>query len=57
VLLGLGGGIGFIYWYVKRMPAPFINTKYGKGCESILKRKRGEKENSYPLCTTKTKND
>ena len=31
MLLGLGGGVGFIYWYMKLMPAPFIGTRYGKG--------------------------
>lgn len=31
MLLGLGGGIGFIYWYMKRMPAPFIGARHGKG--------------------------
>ena len=31
MLLGLGGGIGFIYWYMKMMPSPFIGTRYGKG--------------------------
>ena len=24
MLLGLGGGLGFIYWYMKMMPTPFI---------------------------------
>jgi len=33
MLLGLGGGIGFIYWYVKLMPSPFVGTRYGKGTE------------------------
>ena len=31
MLFGLGGGIGFIYWYTKMMPSPFIGTRYGKG--------------------------
>jgi hypothetical protein len=30
MLLGLGGGIGFIYWYMKLMLAPFVGTRYGK---------------------------
>ncbi len=30
MLFGLGGGVGFIYWYMKRMNAPFIGTRYGK---------------------------
>jgi len=30
MLFGLGGGVGFIYWYVKTMPAPFVGTRYGK---------------------------
>lgn len=33
MLLGLGGGIGFIYWYIKMMPSPFIGTRYGKGAD------------------------
>ncbi len=41
MLLGLGGGVGFIYWYMKQMPSPFIGTRYGKGTdfpENICKR-------------------
>jgi hypothetical protein len=30
MLLGLGGGIGFIYWYIKFMPAPFIGGRNAK---------------------------
>ena len=30
MLLGIGGGIGFIYWSMKRMPAPFIGGQNGK---------------------------
>ena len=30
MLFGLGGGVGFIYWYTKMMPSPFIGTRYGK---------------------------
>jgi len=33
MLLGLGGGIGFIYWYMKMMPSPFIGARYGKGAD------------------------
>lgn len=36
MLFGLGGGIGFIYWYMKLMPAPFIGTRYGKGIEPLI---------------------
>jgi hypothetical protein len=34
MLLGLGGGIGFIYWYMKSMPAPFVGGRSG-GRESF----------------------
>ena len=30
MLLGLGGGIGFIYWYTKMMPSPFVGGRNGK---------------------------
>ena len=33
MLLGLGGGIGFIYWYAKMMPSPFVGGRYGKGTD------------------------
>ena len=33
MLLGLGGGVGFIYWYMKSMPSPFIGGRYGKGTD------------------------
>ncbi len=36
MLFGLGGGVGFIYWYLKLMPAPFIGTRYGKGVEPLI---------------------
>lgn len=36
MLLGLGGGVGFIYWYMKLMPSPFIGTRYGKVDEFLL---------------------
>jgi len=31
MLLGLGGGIGFIYWHMKNMPSPFVGGRSGKG--------------------------
>lgn len=33
MLLGLGGGIGFIYWYTKMMPSPFVGGRSGKGTD------------------------
>jgi len=36
MLFGLGGGVGFIYWYMKSMPAPFVGTRYGKVEEFLL---------------------
>lgn len=36
MLLGLGGGIGFIYWYMKQMPAPFVGGRYGGRNEEFL---------------------
>jgi len=33
MFLGLGGGIGFIYWHMKMMPSPFIGTRYGKSTD------------------------
>ena len=33
MLLGLSGGIGFIYWYMKLMPSPFVGGRYGKGID------------------------
>jgi hypothetical protein len=44
MLLGLGGGIGFIYWYMKTMPSPFIGTRYVKGTDfptNICRRNEG----------------
>jgi hypothetical protein len=35
MLLGLGGGIGFIYWYMKGMPAPFVGSRSGKGNDFV----------------------
>lgn len=36
MLFGLGGGVGFIYWYMKMMPAPFVGGRYGKGDEPLI---------------------
>ena len=33
MLFGLGGGVGFIYWYMKMMPGPFIGGRGGKVVE------------------------
>jgi hypothetical protein len=44
MLLGLGGGIGYIYWYMKTMPSPFIGTRYVKGTDfptNICRRNEG----------------
>lgn len=37
MLLGLGGGIGFIYWYAKNMNAPFIGTRGAKSDDFFTK--------------------
>jgi len=37
MLLGLGGGPGFIYWHMKGMPWPFIGARNGKVAEFALK--------------------
>jgi len=36
MLLGLGGGVGFIYWYTKVMPSPFVGGRSGKGTDFPL---------------------
>jgi hypothetical protein len=36
MLFGLGGGIGFIYWYMNRMPAPFVGSRGGKGDDFLV---------------------
>ena len=36
MLFGLGGGVGFIYWYMKSMASPFVGTRYGKVEEFLL---------------------
>ncbi len=36
MLLGLGGGLGFIYWYMKKMPAPFIGGRTGGQNEEFM---------------------
>ncbi len=33
MLFGLSGGIGFIYWYVKMMPSPFVGGRGAKGAD------------------------
>ena len=35
MLLGLGGGIGFIYWHMKGMPAPFVGGRSGKDTDFV----------------------
>lgn len=35
MLFGLGGGIGFLYWYMKTLPAPFVGSRYGKVAEFL----------------------
>lgn len=37
MLLGLGGGVGFIYWYMKLMQAPLIGTRTGGKDNLFLK--------------------
>ncbi|MEW6555909.1 MAG: BtrH N-terminal domain-containing protein [Elusimicrobiota bacterium] len=38
MLFGLGGGVGFIYWYIKFfMPYPFIGTRNSKVDEFVIK--------------------
>jgi len=37
MLLGLGGGIGFMYWYIKLMPAPFIGGRFSGKDEIFLR--------------------
>ncbi|MBU7015581.1 MAG: BtrH N-terminal domain-containing protein, partial [Theionarchaea archaeon] len=36
MLLGLGGGLGFIYWYMKQMPAPFVGGRSGSRNEEFM---------------------
>jgi hypothetical protein len=35
MVFGLSGGLSFIYWYGKGMPAPFVGGRYGKGNDPI----------------------
>jgi len=35
MLFGLGGGIGFIYWYMRTMPAPFVGGRHGKATDFL----------------------
>ncbi|MBI5573709.1 MAG: BtrH N-terminal domain-containing protein [Elusimicrobia bacterium] len=37
MLFGLGGGVGFIYWHTKKMPAPFIGCRNSKVDEFVVK--------------------
>ena len=37
ILFGLGGGLGFIYWYVKSMPSPFIGGRTGGKDELFIR--------------------
>jgi len=37
MMLGLGGGIGFIYWYSKNMPAPFVGMRNSNIVEFVEK--------------------
>ena len=37
MLLGLGGGLGFIYWYMKKMPAPFVGGRTGGRNEEFMR--------------------
>jgi len=37
MLLGLGGGLGFIYWYMKKMPAPFVGGRTGGRNEEFIR--------------------
>lgn len=36
MLFGLGGGLSFIYWYMKFMPALFTGGRYGKDVGPII---------------------
>lgn len=36
MLFGLGGGLSFLYWYNKRMRAPFIGARYGKDMQPLV---------------------
>ena len=48
LLFGLGGGIGFIYWYMKKMPAPLVGGRAGGRdfnlIDNILRRIGGSTE-------------
>jgi len=37
MFFGLGGGLGFVYWYMKKMPAPFVGGRQGRGLDPLLK--------------------
>jgi hypothetical protein len=36
MLFGLGGGVGFIYWYMKQMPAPLVGGRFGGRYEEFM---------------------
>jgi hypothetical protein len=36
LLFGLGGGISFIYWYMKKMPYPMVGGRFGGRHEEFL---------------------
>ena len=59
MLLGLGGGVGFIYWYMKKMPAPFMGTRNGKVDEFILNilRRIGAEATIFETTSTKKAHD
>jgi hypothetical protein len=37
MILGLGGGLGFIYWYMKMMASPLIGTRCGGKNQAFVK--------------------
>jgi len=36
MLLGSGSGVGFIYWYMRKMPSTFIGTRYSNSENFLL---------------------
>lgn len=36
LLLGMGGGLGFVYWYATMMPAPFVGGRFGSKEENFI---------------------
>lgn len=56
MVFGLGGGLGFIYWYQKQMPAPLIGGRYGKKydpLENSCKRIGGDANLTYTTSAKK----